>query len=286
MADAVDETARLASTFDDASGDFDRLTPTLWGPAGQALIFQLGPGPGATVLDVCCGAGASALPAAAAVGPTGRVHAIDVADDLLEIGRLVAAERALQNIDFVCADATTWEPPSAVPEDGYDALAVSYGVFLLPRMDATFDRLVGLVRHGGRVGVTVWRAGAMEEISATLFDVVGLRNPAVAGRPSLRDRTPLHTIDLPRTLEAWLAAAGTHSVEVRTLSNLLPATDELCWALVTGSGLRAVLAGLDADAVAAVRAEFLAAVTERGIHTIDATTLVGTATVRRPPATV
>lgn len=239
MADAVDETARLASTFDDASGDFDRLTPTVWGPAGQALIFQLGPGPGATVLDVCCGAGASALPAAAAVGPTGRVHAIDVADDLLEIGRLVAAERALQNIDFVCADATTWEPPSAVPEDGYDALAVSYGVFLLPRMDATFDRLVGLVRHGGRVGVTVWRAGAMEEISATLFDVVGLRNPAVAGRPSLRDRTPLHTIDLPRTLEAWLAAAGTHSVEVRTLSNLLPRHRRA----VLGTGDRIGLAG-------------------------------------------
>ncbi|OOL29089.1 SAM-dependent methyltransferase, partial [Rhodococcus rhodochrous] len=60
MTDAVDETARLASTFDDASGDFDRLTPTVWGPAGQALVFQLGPGPGATVLDVCCGAGASA----------------------------------------------------------------------------------------------------------------------------------------------------------------------------------------------------------------------------------
>ncbi|MDV2474535.1 class I SAM-dependent methyltransferase [Rhodococcus zopfii] len=283
MADPIDQVAR---TFDDASDRFDSLTATVWGPAGQSLVFALGLHPGDTVLDVCCGAGASALPAAAAVGPTGRVHAVDVAADLLELGRLRAEERALQNIDFVCADATTWEPPSSVPEAGYDALAVSYGVFFLPHMDATFARLVGLVRHGGRVGVTVWRTGAMAEFTALVFDVAARYSPEVADRLSLRERTPLHRIDTPETLGAWLAGAGCHSVEVDILSNLLPATDELCWNLVVGSGLRGVLDGLDEPLVDAVRRDLLAAVTERGLHTIDATTLVGTATVRRPPATV
>ncbi|MBH0123038.1 class I SAM-dependent methyltransferase [Rhodococcus sp. CX] len=283
MADPIDQVAR---TFDDASDRFDRLTATVWGPAGQSLVFALRLHPGDTVLDACCGAGASALPAAAAVGPTGRVHAVDVAADLLELGRLTAEERALQNIDFVCADATTWEPPSSVPEAGYDALAISYGVFFFPHMDASFARLVGLVRHGGRVGVTVWRAGAMTEFTAVVFDVATRYSPALADRQSLRDRTPLHRIDTPETLEAWLAAAGCHSVQVDVMPNLLPATDELCWNLVVGTGLHSVLEGLDEPAVEALRQDLLTEITERGLHTIDATTLVGTATVRRPPATV
>lgn len=283
MPDPIDEVAR---TFDDASGRFDCLTATVWGPAGQSLVFALGLHPGDTVLDVCCGAGSSALPAAAAVGPTGRVHAVDVAADLLELGRLTAEDRALKNIDFVCGDAAVWEPPSSVPDAGYDALAVSYGVFFLPHMDASFARLVGLVRHGGRIGVTVWRAGAMAEFTALVFDVAARYSPAVADRLSLRERTPLHLIDTPETLSGWLAAAGCHSVEVIVLSNLLPATEELCWNLVVGTGLRGVLTGLDEPVIEMIRRDLMAEVTERGVHTIDATTLVGTATVRRPPATV
>lgn len=275
--------SEMARTFDEASGYFDALTDTVWGPAGQALIFQLGVRPGDVVLDACCGAGASALPAAAAAGPAGRVHGVDVADDLLERARLIADARALTTVDFVCADVTRWEPPSEVPQPGYDALAISYGVFLLPDMDASFSRLIGLVRHGGRVGVTVWRAGALEEFSEIVFDVAARYSPAIPDRSSLRERTPLYRIDTPAALEAWLAGAGTHSVEIRTLSNMLPATEELCWALVAGTGLRGALSGLDAGQVDSMRRELAEEITARGMHTVDATTLVGTAVVRRPP---
>ncbi|HET8992610.1 MAG TPA: class I SAM-dependent methyltransferase [Rhodococcus sp. (in: high G+C Gram-positive bacteria)] len=278
-----DDTADTARTFDDASDTFDLLTETVWGPAGRALAFQLGLRPGDTVLDACCGAGASALPAAAAVGPSGRVHGVDISADLLEKARLIAEARALQNIDFVCADVTTWEAPSDIPAEGYDALAISYGVFFLPDMHRAFARLVGLVRHGGRVGVTVWQDGSMEEYGQVVFDVASHFNADLAERGSLRARTPLHEIDTPDTFEAWLADAGTHSVDVRVLSNLLPATDELCWNLVTGTGYRAALNGLDDEQIAAVRRGIADEVTARGLHTIDFTTLVGTATVRRPP---
>ena len=281
--DAWSDSAETARTFDEASGDFDALTPTVWGPAGQALVFQLGVSPGRVVLDACCGTGASALPAAAAVGPDGLVHGVDIADEMLERGRLTAERRGLKNIEFVCADASQWESPSDVPAPGYDVLSISYGVFFLPDMDRTFWRLVSLVRRGGRAGVTVWRRGAVEEFSSIVFDVAARHSPELRGRRRLRDRTPLHRIDTPETLGAWLADAGTDSVEVRALSNLLPATDELCWSLVTGTGLRAALTGLDGEQVAAVRRQIAEEVTARGMHTIDATTLVATGTVRRPP---
>ena len=162
----------LETLFNSSRSDFAKVTPQLWGPTGQALAFQLQLRPGEAVLDICCGTGASALPAAAAVGPSGVVHAIDLADELLEEGRLIASARALQNIQFVHADATKWEPPSSVPAAGYDAVASGYGVFFLPHMDTAVARLVHQVRPGGRIGVAVWRKGAMEPYMRAYFRVL------------------------------------------------------------------------------------------------------------------
>lgn len=268
----------IAATFDAAAVDFDRVAPDVWGPAGQCLVFQAGLRIGDAVLDVGCGTGASALRAAAAVGPDGLVHAIDLADAMLERGRVEASDRALLNIEFVCADAATWEPPSTVPDAGYDALLSSYSAFFLPDMDATFDRLSRLVRPGGTVGVTVWRETALREYTTTFFDALSPHLPQ-----PLPDRAPVlesaHRLDTPDRLRGWLATLGTEAIEIRELSNLIPATEEFCWNFVLGSGLRSPLIGLEADVVARVRADFMGLITDRGLHTVDATTLVGTAKV-------
>jgi ubiquinone/menaquinone biosynthesis C-methylase UbiE len=54
--------------------------------------------PGGAVLDVCCGTGASAMPAAERVSPTGRVVGIDLADRLLDLARAKADERGEQGL--------------------------------------------------------------------------------------------------------------------------------------------------------------------------------------------
>ena len=266
------------SVFDEARLEFDRLTTAVWGPAGQSLAFQLGLRPGDAVLDVCCGAGSSALPAATAVGPSGLVHGVDLSDELLEVGRLKASDRGLQNIEFVRADATTWEPPSTVPAAGYDALACSYGVFFLPHMDAAFTRLTGLVRPGGKVGITVWRRGALRDFAEALHDAVARhREPEANSGGSPFDA--LEHIDTPDGLHQWLGELGAHSTEVRELSNIIPATPEFAWDLVMGGNLRRTLSPFDDRTVEQIRLDFLELLTERAIHDVDAGTLVGTAVV-------
>lgn len=275
--------SEIGTLFNAARESFARVTPLVWAPAGQALAFQLRLRPGEFVLDVCSGTGASALPAAMSVGPTGRVHAIDLADDLLEEVRLVATDRALQNIDFVAADATAWEPPSSVPAEGYDAVASAFGVFFLPDMDSAVRGLLRLVRPGGRIGVTAWRRGAMASFNKAYFEAVGRHQGG--GGPG--HRTPMgaaarkqgERLETPHQLADWLTGLGGHDVVVQELSNLVPATEEFCWDLVLGSGLRGPLAGFDMDTIAAVRTDFLGLLTERGVHTVDLGYLVGTARV-------
>ena len=41
------------------------------------------------MLDVCCGSGASAIPAAEMVGPSGSVVGVDLAENLLELSQQV-----------------------------------------------------------------------------------------------------------------------------------------------------------------------------------------------------
>ena len=277
--------ASLAATFNATSPKFDALTPQVWGPAGQSLVFALGLASGETVLDVCSGTGASAIPAAAAVGPDGIVHAVDLADELLEVGRVKATERALRNIDFVAADATEWEPPSTVPDAGYDALACSYGIFFLPDPEADFARLVSVVRPGGRVGVTVWRKGAIEAFASTYVEVIGAHSPPSEHNGSLAqdgyDKHPIRRMETAELLSAWLTAAGTTDVEVVELSNHVPATESFVWDLVLGSAMRGALSAFDEATRAQIRAEFSALLTERGIDSIDLGTLVATG-VRTP----
>jgi ubiquinone/menaquinone biosynthesis C-methylase UbiE len=73
----------IGEVFSAGAEEFHRWSPLLWDPVGQATAQAAFPTPGERVLDACCGAGASALPAARAVGPDGRVDAVDLARSLL-----------------------------------------------------------------------------------------------------------------------------------------------------------------------------------------------------------
>src|SRR4029078_7984279 len=77
---------------------------TFWEWYGQETVSRLRLEAGAKILDVCCGSGASAIPAAKAVGPNGFVLGIDLAENLIELAKTKARERGLENTEFRVAD--------------------------------------------------------------------------------------------------------------------------------------------------------------------------------------
>jgi len=69
---------RAACTYGAAADHYNLAALNFWDRFGTATVSRLPLTAGHTVLDLCCGAGASAIPAARVAGPEGRVLGIDV----------------------------------------------------------------------------------------------------------------------------------------------------------------------------------------------------------------
>lgn len=134
-----DAKAKAAATYNAAADFYDDPANSFWDRFGRKTIERLRLPLGARVLDACCGAGASALPAAEKVGSQGFVLGIDLAENLLTLARAKASARGLKNIEFRVADVL--DP--GVLESQFDAVVCVFGIFFIPDMPAAVRALGG-----------------------------------------------------------------------------------------------------------------------------------------------
>jgi ubiquinone/menaquinone biosynthesis C-methylase UbiE len=144
--------AKAETVFNAASDYFDAPALSFWNRFGQQTIDRLALRVGDRVLDVCCGTGASAIPAAFAVGPTGQVLGVDVATALLELARNKAQQQNLANIEFRAGDFENL----GLPNESFDAIVCVFGIFFVPDMVAAVRELWRMVRPGGKLAITSW----------------------------------------------------------------------------------------------------------------------------------
>jgi len=139
-------------TYNFTADFFDDPALGFWDRCGRQMVGLLDLEPGMRVLDVCCGTGASALPAAKAVGNGGRVIGVDLAENLLELARQKAKAVQSGNIEFLKADMT--ELPFG--HESFDAVIIVFGIFFVPDMVGQVRKLWSLVRPGGKLGIATW----------------------------------------------------------------------------------------------------------------------------------
>src|SRR5437660_8153070 len=123
------------------------------------VLREAHPAPGERVLDVGCGPGATALPIAAAVGPTGHLTGVDIAEPMLGLLRRRIAERGITNITPLLADAQT----HAFAPASFDLLTSRFGVMFFADPLAAFRNLGAALRPGGRLCMAVW-AGIADNV--------------------------------------------------------------------------------------------------------------------------
>jgi len=137
VATPTDAKARAAATYNAASDHYDDPANAYWDRYGRRTVDRLVLRPGMRVLDVCCGSGASALPAAEAVGPDGEVLGVDLAEKLLALARAKAQQRGLTNIEFRTGDMLDL----GLSEAGFDAVVCVFGIFFVPDIPAAVREL-------------------------------------------------------------------------------------------------------------------------------------------------
>src|SRR3712207_2656696 len=76
---------------------------------GDSALSDHRPEPGDRVLDIGCGLGDSSLQLAALVGPSGRVHGVDVAERMIEGAREGAEKLGAANVTFEAVDVQAAE---------------------------------------------------------------------------------------------------------------------------------------------------------------------------------
>src|SRR5262249_60368300 len=84
---------RAASTYNAAADSYDASALGFWNYFGRRTIELLSLPSASRVLDVCCGAGASALAAAEVVGPAGKVVGVDIFQKVFGLVRTKAKQK-------------------------------------------------------------------------------------------------------------------------------------------------------------------------------------------------
>lgn len=155
----------------------------------MGMFPQVGIGPGATVLDVACGAGLSVRLAASA-GAT--VSAIDASEELVAVARSRTPDA---DVRVGSMFALPW------PDAAFDAVVSINGVW--GGCEAALDEAFRVLRPGGRIAVSFWGQGPPLDIKS-LFRVFAVHAPD-AHRGSMRK---LNDISVPGIAESMLTASG------------------------------------------------------------------------------
>jgi SAM-dependent methyltransferase len=133
-------------------GDFTRIAETMR-ESGEALVDRIGVTKGLAVLDLGCGVGTTALPAAERGAD---VLGVDIASNLVAAGNRRAQEAGLTNVTFQEGDASDLRD---LGDGRFDLVVTIFGAMFAPRPVDVAREMVRVTRPGGRIVMGNWIPG-------------------------------------------------------------------------------------------------------------------------------
>jgi demethylmenaquinone methyltransferase/2-methoxy-6-polyprenyl-1,4-benzoquinol methylase len=146
--------AWLAPLYDHAIGEH-----LFYARARRRTIELLRLAPGATVLDVACGTGLNFPLIEERIGPSGNIVGVDLSEGMLRRARARVQTSGWTNVCLVEMDAASLtrarlEANGALPASApADAALCTLGLSVVPRWEAAWKAMLGVVRPGGTVAV-------------------------------------------------------------------------------------------------------------------------------------
>lgn len=267
---------KAEKAYNAAAESFDAEPLAFWARYGRRTVERLSLRRGAHVLDVCCGTGASALPAAQVVGPEGKVIAVDLADELLKLGQAKAQTAGLQCVEFRRGDMTCL----GFPDHHFDAVVCVFGIFFVPDMETQVAELWRMVRPNGQLAITTWGARFWGPAYELWLEAVRRVRPDLYTAFNPWDR-----ITTSETVSMLLRDGGVQNFEVTAEDGYQALrTPEDFWTIALGSGLRWTIDQMGAELAQEVKHEVLDRLATNGVHRVETNVIYAVAGKQSQPA--
>lgn len=133
-------------------GDFTKIAAAMR-ESGEELVERLGVKGGMDILDLGCGDGTTALPAAQRGA---NVLGVDIAENLVAAGNARAAAAGLTNLRFQEGDASDLRD---LADESFDLVVSIFGAMFAPRPFDVAKEMVRVTRSGGRIVMGNWIPG-------------------------------------------------------------------------------------------------------------------------------
>lgn len=248
--DAAQQKQAVQQVFDKVAAGYDNPATRFFPFCADRLVNFVKPGPGARVLDVATGTGAVAVPLAQAVGPQGRVHAIDISPGMLDRAAANIATMALENVDLHAMDAERLDFRS----DYFHTVVCSYGLFFIPDMQAALGDWVRVLRPGGKLAFTCFEQSAFQPMLDNFVENLRVFGVQLPDGPfgSRRISSLDHCCEL-------LETAGLEAIETELVQVGYHLKDETeWWDVVHNTAMRGLFEQVPGERQADFRAEHLA----------------------------
>lgn len=243
MAELTEGKRAVRDVFDRAASTYDQTGVSFFGVVGRHLVDVADPQPGDRVLDLGCGLGASAVPAAERVGPEGRVLGLDLAPAMVEGLAARAAAAGLAQLEARVGDA---DDPD-VAGSAWDVVQAGLVLFFLDDLAAALRRHHALLRPGGRL-VHSWflhEDSRWDPVHAALVAEV----PATEQGPRRPGGGPFDGLE---AMGATLESAGFRDVRTEVREVVVTYPDAATWwATMWSHGRRALLERLEREGLLA-----------------------------------
>lgn len=133
-------------------GDFTRIAASMR-QSGEEVVDELGIGEGVRVLDLACGDGTTAVPAAQRGAD---VLGVDIAENLVAAGNARAEQLGLANLRFQQGDASDL---NELDDAGFDLVVSMFGAMFAPKPFDVAKEMARVTKPGGRIVMANWIPG-------------------------------------------------------------------------------------------------------------------------------
>jgi ubiquinone/menaquinone biosynthesis C-methylase UbiE len=188
--------------FDQLAAGHDQEVLRYTAFCADRLVHRLHPAAGEKILDVATGTGSVALAAAQAVGPDGRVTAIDTVEPMLARLEAKIGKFGLANIDVHDMDGAHL----GFRRDYFHHVVCSLGLFWFSEPMSALREWWRVARPGGGVIFTTFAANVFAPLLGHLRRTLEQRG--------MRITVPWESLSDQRVLESLMHAAGFEDVDI------------------------------------------------------------------------